>query len=393
MPQERPEPIRSGSDMATSLRCDVVLEQTLGHVTHTKNLQRLLPDVDGVAPRFVLVPFEVTGRVARVPGWSNWTIRAGVRAKRLLRAAWRSGRPDVMFVHTQVPAVLLTREMAAVPTVVSLDATPIQYDSLGEFYAHPQGPAPVERLKFELNRRCFERARHIITWSSWAKQGLVDDYGVDAARITVISPGVDTSLWHGPDATREAGPVRVLFVGGDLRRKGGDLLVDAVRRLRADGSAPDVELHLVTTSDIEPEPGVHIHRGLTANSPELIAQYHAADVFCLPTLGDCLPMVLAEAAAAGLPLISTDVGAIHEIVRPDDTGLLVPPGDRGALEAALRRLVADRELRERLGSRARQLADRDHDARTNAGRIVEILAAAVGPTVRSDGNQGNGPPR
>jgi glycosyltransferase involved in cell wall biosynthesis len=361
----------------TPLRCDLVLEQTLGHVTHTKNLQRLLPDLAGVEPRFVLVPFDAVGPSARIAGWSNWTIRAGMRAKRLLHAAWRSGRPDVMFVHTQVPGVLLRHEMRAVPTVVSLDATPLQYDELGEFYAHPQGPAPVERLKFELNRRCFGRAAHVVTWSTWAKRGLVDDYGVDESCITVISPGVDTSLWHRADAARSEGPIRILFVGADLRRKGGDLLIDAVRRLRSDATLPDLELHLVTMADVEPEPGVHVHRGLTANSPELIAHYHAADVFCLPTLGDCLPMVLAEAAAAGLPLVSTDVGAIHEIVRADETGALVPPGNTDALVDALRRMVADDGLRARLGSQARRLADREHDARTNARRIVEVLAAAA----------------
>ena len=112
-----------------------------------------------------------------------------------------------------------------------------------------------------------------------------------------------------------------------MRRKGGDLLIEAVRALRAEDSLPIVELHLVTGAEVSEEPGVFVHRGLTANSHRLIEQYHLADIFCLPTLGDCLPMVLAEAAAAGLPLVSTDVGAIHEIVVPGVTGALVPPGD------------------------------------------------------------------
>ena len=72
-----------------------------------------------------------------------------------------------MFVHTQVPAVLLGRRLTDVPTAVSLDATPKQYDELGEFYAHDQGPEWAEQFKFRLNRRCFERAAHIITWSTW----------------------------------------------------------------------------------------------------------------------------------------------------------------------------------------------------------------------------------
>ncbi len=77
------------------------------------------------------------------------------------------------------------------------------------------------------------------------------------------------------------------------------------------------------------------------NSPELIDLYHRSDVFCLPTMGDCLPMVLSEAGAAGLPLVSTAVGAISEIVRDGDTGYLVTPGDVPTLTGRLRDLVVD----------------------------------------------------
>ncbi len=355
------------------------MEQTLGHVTHTKNLRALVPDDGHLAPEFLLVPFDV-GRWS-FPIWTNWTVRAGARAARgLILRRRRSGRPAAMFVHTQVPAVLLGPWMRSTPTVVSIDATPKQYDELGEFYAHDRSHPRVEALKFRANRACFRRAQHIVSWSHWGKRGLVDAYGVDATRVTVIAPGVDVERWARPDAPAVAAgqPVRVLFVGGDLRRKGGDLLIDAVRALNLESGLPSIELHLVTGADVSEEPGVVVHRGLTSNSPELIAQYHAADIFCLPTLGDCLPMVLAEAAAAGLPLISTDVGAISEIVRPGSTGALVPPSDRDALRDALRQLVADGEMRRRLGAGARALAEADHDARANARRIAALLEGAAG---------------
>lgn len=140
----------------------------------------------------------------------------------------------------------------------------------------------------------------VITWSEWAKQGLVTGYGVATERVTVIAPGVDVERWHRPNDRRvghDGDPIRILFVGGDLRRKGGDLLIEAVCD---DHDLAEVELHLVTTADVASSPGIVVHRGLSANSPELIDQYHRADIFCLPTLGDCLPMVLAEAAAAVL---------------------------------------------------------------------------------------------
>jgi glycosyltransferase involved in cell wall biosynthesis len=364
-----------------ALRGLVVLEQTLGHVTHGNNLQRLLPAVPGFDPEFALVPFDVSGWPARIPGYGNWTIRAGWRARRLVRGARRRRRPDVMIVHTQVPAILLGRAVASIPTVVSLDATPKQYDSLGEHYAHDVGPEPVERTKTWLNTRCFERAEELVTWAEWTKSSLVDEYGIESGKITVIPPGVDAERWAAPAASARPGerddePVRILFVGGNLRRKGGHHLVEAFGRLRqryGDG----VELHLVTTSPVDGGDATAVYDSMTPNSPELIALYHRCDIFCLPTLGDCLPMVLPEAGAAGLALVATDVGAIGEVVRDGETGLLVPVGDVDALTAALGRLIDDRALRSRVAAAAAALVRSEHDAATNAARIVEVARRAA----------------
>jgi glycosyltransferase involved in cell wall biosynthesis/GT2 family glycosyltransferase len=359
-----------------------VLEQTLGHVTHAKNLEALIPRADRTPALFLPISADL-GRTNKLPVLSNWTIRAGLCARAALRGAMSAepGRTArVLFVHTQVPAVLLGRWMRRYPTIISIDATPRQYDSLGESYAHSVGSPLVERLKRWANVRCFDRAAHIVAWSTWAKQGLIDDYGVEASQITVIPPGVDCERWSPADAHRDGGaPLRALFVGGDLRRKGGDLLIRAARRLRSDPDVPPFEVHLVTGSQVECEPGVVVHHGLTANSDELIEQYRRADVFCLPTRGDCLPMVLAEAAAMELPLIATDVGAISEIVRQGDTGCLVPAGDIDELTYALRLLLTDSDARRSMGRRARELALAEHDARRNAGRIARLLDDVAAP--------------
>ena len=359
-----------------------VLEQTLGHITHGKNLRSIIPRRDDVDASFFPVDASLEGPAARIPGWSNWTIRAGVRARRSVARAYRHrklNRPDVMFIHSQVPAVLLGSWMKRIRSVVSLDATPLQYDELGEVYAHEVGTGPAERLKKWANERCYRRAEHCVTWSEWAKASLVADYGVPAHKVTVIAPGVDVDMWSRPSALVErtaGGPLRVLFVGGDLRRKGGDLLLSVADDLRRDPSIPEFEVHLCTTAEVEDQPGVVIHRGLTSNSPELIEQYHLADIFCLPTLGDCLPMVLAEAGAAGLPLVSTDVGAISGIVREGETGHLIEPRSDVQLAAALSHLLTDADARRQFGAAAHALVKAEHDAAKNAGRIIEVLRAA-----------------
>jgi glycosyltransferase involved in cell wall biosynthesis len=260
---------------------------------------------------------------------------------------------------------------------VSLDATPIQYDELGLHYGHDTAGRRVEHWKWRANRACFARAAAIVTWAAWTKAGLVERYEVPAEKITVIPPGVHYDKWASLDRHEDVdAPMRVLFVGGDLERKGGLVLIEAVRRLRRDGV--DIELDVVTRDPATTEPGITIHHGLGPNSPALIELYHRADVFCLPTLGDCLPMVLSEAGAVGLPLVSTDVGAIGEIVRDGSTGLLVPPGDADALTDALRRLAAEPERRRTLGDQARRVVREDYDAATNARRLVELLVDVSG---------------
>jgi glycosyltransferase involved in cell wall biosynthesis len=288
-----------------------------------------------------------------------------------------------MFVHTQVPAVLLTDVMRRVPTIVSVDATPLQYDELGRHYGHHAGSRRVEDVKRRMNTHCFRAAHHVVTWSDWTKQDLVRRYEVPPQKITVIPPGVNLARWSPPGEhpRPDDAPIAFLFVGGDFERKGGRDLLGAFRALRAERQ--DIELHVVTSAAVDAEPGVQVHRGLTPNDPALIALYHRADVFCLPTLGDCLPMVLSEAGACGLPLVSTDVGAIHEIVVDDVTGLLVPPSDGAALLVALRHLAADASLRERLGAAAHAHVSARYRAESNVEQLVELLvdtASATGGT-------------
>jgi len=253
--------------------------------------------------------------------------------------------------------------------VISLDATPKQYDELGAHYEHREQPSPIERLKFRIARNRFDRARHLVTWSEWTKQGLVRDYGVAPEKVTVIPPGVDTAEWRRP-APRPAGDtVRFLFVGAAFERKGGGVLLDAFRSL----ADLDVELHIVTKDDVAGGERVRVHRGLAPNSHELRALYHACDAFVLPTRGDCLPLVLCEAGAAGLPMIATRVGGIPEIVRDGDTGLLMDVDDRDGLATAMRRLVTDADERQRMSRRAEEHARAGYDAATNTARLLDIL--------------------
>ena len=351
-------------------RFGFIIEQALGHITHGKNLQASVATDSSIQAEWGLPGWDVKhGLAARV---NNWTVKAGLQTRQALADMHKQQPLDAIFFHTQVTAVLAQDWVRRVPSIISLDATPLQYDSLGEFYNHEPGTGPAEKVKYWLNKRCYDSAEHIVTWSSWAKQGLIDEYAINADKITVIAPGVLSAEWQRPTPrTKHDGPVKLLFVGGNLERKGGLLLFEAFRALRAEGH--NVELHLATRDVVEPMDGLVVYNDMYPNTPRLKQLYYDCDIFCLPTYGDCLPMVLSEAGAAGMPVVSTKVAAIPELILDGETGFLIPTGDVAALTTTLRQLVTDADLRLQQGHRAIEVVQQEFDAARNATRLLDLL--------------------
>lgn len=362
------------------VRVAFVMEQALGHITHARNLERKIGQDPGVQATWIPVEFRPSRIGRRIPVYkSNWTVRAGVLARLRLTRLLRHRPADALFFHTQVPAVLSGSLMRRLPSIVSVDATPEQFDTIGSAYGHATGPAWLERRKFLLNQACFVRADRIVAFSRWVEASLIADYGVAADKIEVVRPGLDVKAVPRVDrrGRQGAGPLRVLFVGGDFDRKGGPTLLAAMDAL----ADLDVELDVVTRSDVEPAKNRAVYSNLSAGSPALLDLYERADVFCLPTRADALGLVFAEAGAAGLPLIGTNTGAVAEIVQDGKTGLIVPADDVQALANALRTLLTDEDLRLRYGAAARALVEREYDEDMTSHRIVSLLHTVVAERV------------
>jgi glycosyltransferase involved in cell wall biosynthesis len=358
-----------------------VLEQTLGHVAHAGNIEQALGRQDWIEPTIIRLPFG-SGESGRLPGLRNWSMRSSMMARGSLRRRLAQGPVDAIFIHTQVAALLSTDIMRRVPTVVSLDATPKNFDDVGFAYGHSRSGRLTEWSKAAINRRAFAAATRLVTWSRLAADSLVTDYGIRAGKIQVIPPGVDLGLLRPGERMAGAGPVRILFVGGDFVRKGGPDLLAAMRSL-----PPHVELDVVTGTDvvgIPPEITCRVHRGLKPRAAELVDLYRRADIFALPSRGDCLPQVLAEAAAAGLPLVATRTGAVPEIVRDGINGFLVSEGATAELASVLRLLVDNPRARQGMGEESLALATREHDAASNNTQIFALMAEAAdqAPSVR-----------
>jgi glycosyltransferase involved in cell wall biosynthesis len=323
------------------------------------------------------IAFEATGLLKALPVLRyNFAARASLLTRIAVeRARWQSDL-DALFIHTQVASLLAGPVMRSVPTIISLDATPINYDSIGEFYGHQSG-GRLAGLKHRVNVHAFRLATGFVTWNQWAKDSLIADYGVPSEKITVIPPGVDLSLWpKRPSQTTHdpARPVKLLFVGGHFKRKGGALLLECFQRYFQDRC----ELHLVTQDPVMPGPNLFVYHGVKPKSETLTRLFAEADLFVFPTLADCAPIAVTEALAASLPVISTRVGAIPESVQDGKTGLLVEAGNMEQLRQAIEWMLGHPEQRVEMGRLGRRLIEEDYDAEKNCHRLLELLKAAAG---------------
>lgn len=289
-----------------------------------------------------------------------------------VRDGLSQGPFDGLFFLTHNPAVFHHQLLTKVPTVIWTDVTPEKLDEQAEHYGHPRDRARlVQKFKRHMVKRTFEAARRCLAWSEWARDSFVSDYGIPAERTGVVHPGIDLERFQFRE--RVARPIpRFLFVGGDFARKGGPLLLEVFRsHFRG-----QIELDLVTRDPVPEEPGVRVHHGMTAGSPQLLDLFAQASAFVLPTLGDCFSIASMEAMAMGLPVLVSRVGGIADIVEPGASGYLFAPGDGRALKEAIEEMIQRPDLSQNFGRRGRAIVSEKFNAEKTAAALIRHLAEA-----------------
>lgn len=217
------------------------------------------------------------------------------------------------------------------------------------------------------------RVARIYTFSNWAREIYIE-HGVQRNKVDVIYPGFDAPAL--PKRKTEHETINFLFIGREFARKGGPLLVEAFERLRE--SNKSVALTIVTgdTQRVKRTAGVTVLPFM--NREKLYDEvYPSADVFVMPTEAEGWGFTNAEAMSFALPVISTGISAIPEIVAHGVSGLLIEPGDLDALVAAMGRLAGSSELREEMGRRGRERFIADFSRDVFRARLGEFYLAAL----------------
>lgn len=313
-------------------------------------------------------------RMARSFHYASTPVVPGM-ALALRKESAREGAPDLFHLHFPYPwgEVAWLRAKVSQPTVLAYHSDIVRQKALLAAYS-PILDRVLDRVDVILASSP-NMVEHSPFLSRHAEKCRVIPYGIHVERYA------DTPELLARAAELREGHSRpiVLFVGRLVYYKGPEVLVRAMAGVDADlvviGRGPlKRELQAIAES-----------HGITSrvtfldpvDDDELAAWYHAADVFCLPSVArsEAYGLVQLEAHASGTPTVSTTLTTSVPFVNADGvTGLTVPPGDVPALAEALQTLVADESLCARLGAQARERARAQFTVDRMVDRTLEVYA-------------------
>jgi glycosyltransferase involved in cell wall biosynthesis len=388
----------------TFIHREIEALRRLGLDVHPFSIRRtpatgLLSDADRAAARetFAILPVD-RGRLARAH--LRWTLRHPRRYLQTLLLALRhggSGRANPVWrAFYFAEAVLLADELRRrdvwhvhahfvnVASAVAMLATALRGDAATwSFTMH--GPLEFDDVRLHGIAGKVRGAAFVACISDFARAQLMrlvePEYW---AKLQIVHCGVEPAAYSAERLPRPAGqPLRVLSVGRLDPMKGFSVLLEALADLRDEGVA--LNLTLVGDGPERARLEAAARRfGLTervrftgalgaADVTGLLAE---ADLFCLPSFAEGVPVVLMEAMAAGLPVVATSVMGIPELVTDGRTGLLVSPGRPEPLAKALRRLAGHAEMRHAFGTEGRAVVQAAFDVDDAARTLQRLFAAA-----------------
>jgi phosphatidylinositol alpha-mannosyltransferase len=292
-----------------------------------------------------VVPIPSNGSVARI----TLSLRLSGRVKQILRQE----QFDVIHLHEPL--------LPALPVTVLRHSHAL---NIGTFHAY-QNRSLAYFYGQKILRRFFNKLHGKIAVSRSALQFVGKYFPGD---FTVIPNGIDLRAFHSgvePLSEFNDGSLNILFLGRLEKRKGFEHLLRAfpyvkrnfgkVRLIVAGAYSDDDKAQFESLVERDGIGDVHF---VGFVSPEMKPRYYrTCDLFCAPSIsGESFGIILLEAMAMGKPIVTSNVEGYRDVVHHGEEGLLVPPKDEMALAVALTRVLADKELREKMGQNGQQKA-------------------------------------
>jgi glycosyltransferase involved in cell wall biosynthesis len=428
--------LSSAAKAAGAARSLFFVEYGMGHKTHLRFLEEHLdrdPRFDATTIRLYWMDdlAEWLGRLHLLPFrdagldfWTWWIFQFKRQQVRYLLRRYDPENLDLVYIHTQTAATSVLDLPKHVPTVVSIDLTWKLAFQESRYHV-----SPLLKPVLELERRIFERSDLVISFSDWAAASVIDDYGIPASKVKVVRNGVTlpppltglrpanghspnghgganghssanghylhplshSSNGHGANghgaiahgsnghgrinAGHQGELLKLGFIGNGFLRKGGDILL----KVHQEHFADLAHLTLVTH---DPPKGITGLRNVEIRTEvpwvELMTSVLPGfDLFVFPTRFDYSPYAVIEAMSAGVPVISTRVGAIPEMVEDGVGGFLIEAGSAATLAERVSWAIDNRAQLPAMGERGRERATAYYAAERNYPQLLDTLAEVV----------------
>lgn len=343
----------------------------LGHEVHILAPGRRTGRREGAQIVGRAVPVRGNGSVAR--------ISFGPRVSRAVGRAFREFQPDLLHVHEPlVPSVSMHAVLQADVPVVATFHSNVGRERVSSLWF---------RLAAPMVRPVWNRISRRIAVSEAARRSVSSRMG--EGHLVIVPNGVDVGRFAGAQPAPLPAGRHLLFVGRLEERKGFPVAVRAFARLAV--AYRDLRLLVVgegsergAVDSLPPDVHARVDMLGRLEDDRLAAYLRSADVYLGPaTGGESFGIVLAEAMAAGLPIVASDIDGYRDVARNGIEAVLVPPGDPDALAAAVRSVLDDARLAASLGEAGRRRAGA-FDWDVVAGRLVAIYRDALaGATTES----------
>ena len=230
--------------------------------------------------------------------------------------------PAIAYLETNIPIVLVG------------DCTLAQLLDYYPYYTHLSRRSIREIYAIE--QRQFKKVRAVIMSSEWAARSAIEDYQVDPEHVYNFSLGANLDTVPAreiADTRKLSGTCKLLFIGVEWERKGGDIAYETLLKLEEMG----IETELLVCGCAPPvgvtHPRLTVFPFLDKNDErqarEIEKLYAMSDFLILPTRADCVPNAILEANAFGLPVITTDTGGIASVICNGENGYMLPLAARG----------------------------------------------------------------